>query len=77
MPAVTVRHGFQVSVSTLVANSLGETEGIAPFYADHPEDYVSKFLSSKMGGAGDRNNYRVIILQRAGYNPVTAYITYF
>lgn len=82
MPAVTVLRGFQVSVSTLdaflVSNGLSETDGIPPYYPDHPDkDHISKLLFSKMGETGDKNNYRVIIPQRISKSEAdTAYITY-
>ena len=80
MPAVTVLRGFKVSVSTLdaflVANEVSATDGIPPYYPDHP-DRVSNLLYSKMGETGDKDNYRVIIPQRVGYSSAdTAYITY-
>lgn len=61
----------------LNANGLSGTYGSPPYYPHHPEDYISKFLFSKIGETGDKNNYRVIIPQREGYNNSdTAYITY-
>lgn len=81
MPAITVLRGFKVSVSTLDAfldaNHCSETYGHPPYYPDHPDLVTSELLFSKMGESGDKNNYRVIIPQREGYNHAdTAYITY-
>lgn len=82
MPAVTVLRGFKVSISTLdaflLANGVDATYGTPPFYEDHPDsDPVSKLLFSKMGEAGDKNDYRLIIPQCEGHSPAdTAYITY-
>lgn len=82
MPAVTVLRGFKVSISTLDAflhaNGVDSTYGAPPFYEYHPDsDPVSKLLFSKMGKAGDKTNYRLIIPQCEGHSPAdTAYITY-
>jgi hypothetical protein len=54
----TLLRGFRVSVSTLdaflVANSVDETHGLAPFYQKYPDkDYVSIILHSNLGPEAD------------------------
>ncbi|KAK2600886.1 hypothetical protein N8I77_010389 [Diaporthe amygdali] len=79
--AVTVLRGFQVLVSTfdaiLVANGLGETDSVPPYYPDYADkDLISKLLFSKIRESSYKEIYHVIIPHRTSRNSDTAYITY-